>query len=134
MPVAAVNYDISTKLEIPAIGLTSDVATLKLEEHTLHTPDNIVGSFSRTGNTTLLIGHSTTIFKDIAELNVGDVIFYGFKKYLVFDKSYVKKDKIDMDKLLTSNNFNSIILMTCAGELYNDGDASHRLILKAKAE
>ena len=47
VPVAATNYDVSAKVEIPAINLISDVATLKLEAHALYTPDNIVGSFSR---------------------------------------------------------------------------------------
>lgn len=134
VPVAATNYDVSAKVEIPAINLISDVATLKLEAHALYTPDNIVGSFSRIKDTTLLIGHSTTIFKDLAKLNVGDEVFYDFKKYVISKKDYIKKEEIDMDKLLKSNGFDSIILMTCAGELYDDGDASHRLILTAKVE
>ncbi len=134
VPVAATKYDISAMVEIPTINLVSDVTTLKLEEHALRTPDNIVGSFSRAENTTLLIGHLATVFKNLAKLNVGDEVFYDFKKYIIIKKDFVKKEKVDMDKLLKPNIFDSIILMTCAGELYDNGDASHRLILTAKVE
>ena len=50
------------------------------------------------------------------------------------DISVQEKSEIDMLKLLKKDENDSIVLMTCAGELYKDGDASHRLIVTAVAK
>ena len=44
MPVGAAEYVVSDEIEIPSIGLESDVTELRLEDHVLNTPDTIVGS------------------------------------------------------------------------------------------
>ena len=36
-----------------------------------------------------------------------------------------------MGKILASTNRDSLVLMTCAGEDYGDGNYSHRLIINA---
>ena len=38
-----------------------------------------------------------------------------------------------MNKLLSNDGsgIDTLVVMTCAGELYNNGDASHRLVLTA---
>lgn len=131
-PVEASEYSIDATLSIPEINLHSDVTKLKLQNHTLNTPDDIVGSFSRADNKTLLIGHATTIFGSLINLDIGAEIMYSNKYYTVTKKELLSKSEINMDDLLTANDSDTLVLMTCAGELYDNGDASHRIIVTAK--
>ena len=133
-PAEATNYEISAKLAIPAIGLTSDVTTLELEDHQLDTPDYIVGSFTRAKNKTLLIGHSTTVFSNLNEIKLGDEIFYDETNYKITNIEVLEKPDVDMDKILATEDVDTLVLMTCAGELLTNGDATHRLIITAVIE
>ena len=74
------------------------------------------------------------MFQNLDEIKHGDAIYYNNKMYLVSDISVQEKSEIDMLKLLKKDENDSIVLMTCAGELYKDGDASHRLIVTAVAK
>lgn len=130
-PAGAVQYEVSGALEIPSINLYSDVTTLELKDHRLNTPDTIVGSYSRYSSKTLLIGHSTTVFKDLNQAKVGEIITYNGKKYLIKDATIIAKPKINMDALLAPETRNTIIIMTCAGEILEGQDATHRLVVTA---
>ena len=130
-PAQAQNYDVSGSLSIPVIGLTSDVTTLELKDKKLDTPDTIVGSYSRVDSKVLLIGHSTTVFQDLDKVTLGDEIVYNDKTYYVDDITTLKKEEISMTNLLQREDKDTLVVMTCAGELLGEGEATHRLIITA---
>ena len=94
VPAGATDYIVSARISIPAINLLSDVTTLEKDGRTLHTPDTIVGSYSESENKTLLIGHSSTVFKNLDEAEVGDAIWYNGHGYQI----------VEADTLLKSEN------------------------------
>ena len=130
-PAEAIDYAISTKLLIPSIGLESDVTKLGLDDNHLNTPETIVGSYSQAINKTLLIGHSSTVFKDLQYSEIGNLISYDGKNYKIIAIDILPKDKINMSDLLAAANRDTLIVMTCAGEMLENNDATHRLILTA---
>lgn len=131
-PAEAVQgYEISAELNIPSIGLDSDVTTLRLENHELKTPDAIVGSFNMAEDKTLLIGHSSTVFQKLDKTSLGDEIFYNNTKYTVKEIKVSEKVDVDMSKLLAPAEEDTVIIMTCAGTDLGNGDATHRLIVTA---
>lgn len=130
-PANAKNYEISGNLVIPSINLVSDITSLALSDHKLDTPDTIVGSYSKYSGKTLLIGHSTTVFKDLRQVNTGDTIFYNGKGYKIANTEILAKSQIDMNRVLARTSSNTIIIMTCAGEILDSGDATHRFIVTA---
>ena len=127
-------YTIDGGLAIPSINLVSGVATLELENHKLNTPDTIVGSYTRNTNKTFLIGHSSTIFKNLNQVNTNDSIFYNNVEYKISNIEILKKSDIDMNKILKAEEKDTIIIMTCAGNPVGEKDASHRLIVTAAKE
>ena len=132
-PVEAFGDVNSGELIIPSIRFASDVATLSLEDGKLNTPDEIVGSYSNVSSKTLLIGHSSTVFQELHRVSDNDTIIYSGKLYTVSSISTLPKSEISMAKLLESSPRDTLVIMTCAGELYDNGDASHRLIVFAVA-
>ena len=133
-PADAANYEVSSKLTIPSIGLNVDVTALSLESNRLETPDTIVGSYSRYKNKTLLIGHSSTVFQNLDDIIIGDSFEYNNKHYIVVKARLVVKEAIDMDEILVDTDKDTVVIMTCAGEDLGGGDATHRLIIYAEAE
>ena len=131
---AAQSYEIADQLEIPSIALDTDVAKLQLEADGLHTPDKIVGSYTKNDNKTLLIGHSTTVFRDLDKVDLDATIIYSGQKYRVTAIDMEQKDKIDMSKLLQETDRDTLVIMTCAGKLLEKGDATHRLIITAVSQ
>lgn len=131
-PAQAQHYDVVSRLEIPKLGLVSEVASLKLENRKLETPDTIVGSYSRAQNKTLLIGHSTTVFARLNEMEIGDSLDYANNSYKVVAINTLAKEDILMDEILQHEDVDTVVLMTCAGELLGNGEATHRLIIVAK--
>lgn len=129
---AAQSYEISAELNIPSISLVSDVTTLQIEDHELKTPNNIVGSFSRAENKTLLIGHSTTVFQNLNNVKIGDEINYDNGIYVVKNIKVLEKANVDMSKILASTEKQTLEIMTCTGDLLDGGDATHRLIITAE--
>lgn len=130
-PAEATQYSVDATLAIPAIDLKSDVTNLKLANYKLETPDTIVGSFTSSENNTLLIGHVTTVFSGLDSVEIGDVIFYNDKSYTVREVEVLTKQEVDMAEILEPREVDTLTIMTCAGEIYEDGDASHRLIIIA---
>ena len=130
-PADATSYEVSAKLLIPQIGLDTVVTDLTLDEGQLNTPEMIVGSYSQAKNKTLLIGHSSTVFQDLDQIDLGDLINYDGSDYKVKKIDLMRKSQIDMSELLAPAEKDTIVIMTCAGELFQNGDATHRLILTA---
>ena len=133
MPAAAIEYDIDATLEIPSIGLTSDVTKMRLNGRDLEAPDDIVGSFSNHTNKTLLVGHSTMVFNNLSKASLYDVVNYNDRVYVIKNLQVIQKEDISMNKVLSEAKTDTLVIMTCAGELIGDGDASHRLIITAEA-
>ena len=132
-PADAAEYSIDATLEIPAIGLATDVVSIELGANGLDTPELVAGSYLRAENKTLLIGHSTTVFQDLPGVVVGDQIYYDGGEFRVDKIEYLAKDAVNMARALAKSKENTLVLMTCAGELYDNGDASERLIITASA-
>lgn len=130
-PVGAANYEVAAALEIPSIGLNADVTELELEDRKLPTPDTIVGSYTQTENKTLLIGHSTTVFQNLKSVKLDDVVNYNGKDYRVIEIDMMPKAKVNMGKILSKADRDTIVIMTCAGTMLDGGDATHRLIITA---
>ncbi len=129
---AASNTEIITTLRIPSINLASDVAKITLQNGELQIPNDIVGEFHISKKNHLLMGHSTTIFKNLEDLEVGDTIYYGANRYTISLEEIKDKEDINMKELLKNTGFEKITLMTCAGELLGDQDATKRLIITAE--
>lgn len=132
-PAEASSYEVTSKLLIPDIDLVADVTSLDLENGELKTPDEIVGSYTKSINKTLMVGHSSTVFEDLAEVQNGDDIFYGRDTYKIVDVQIVEKSTINMHRLMAGTRQKTLVLMTCAGEELGAGDATHRLIVTAYA-
>ena len=133
-PAEATQYEFSAELNIPSINLTSDVTTLHLENHSLQTPDTIVGSFVRHPGKTLLIGHASTVFQNLDQISLGDEIIYDGTTYQVTNRTTVEKSAVNMNELLTPTDHDTIIIMTCAGTDLQNNDATHRFIVTAVAK
>ena len=132
-PAEATKYEISTEITIPAINLESDVTALKLRDGKLDTPDTIVGSFSRANNKIFLVGHATTVFRDLKNLKMEDEIIYDYTTYIVQNIEVLEKAEISMNGLLKEAEVDTLVIMTCFGEMLPGGDATHRLIITAVA-
>lgn len=130
-PARAIQYDAYTQIIIPEIELVSDVTKLTLDNNALNTPDTIVGSYSRNQNKTLLIGHSTSVFQNLKEVKMYSEILYNGNRYVVTEIKTMGKSEINMNQILKSEDRETLIIMTCAGELFENGDATHRLLVTA---
>jgi|GEM_PF-283206 len=128
---AAEDYPITAHLTIPSIALDVAVTPLTVQNNELETPDYIVGSFSHRPNKTLLIAHSTTAFANLKSIRPGDTIHYNQRNYHVIHITTSAKADINMATLLQSSSTPTLVLMTCAGQLLPDSDATHRLIVTA---
>lgn len=133
-PAEATKYEIDSKLDIPSIGLMSDVTRLTLTGGKLESPNEIVGSYSTSNNKILLIGHSTTVFQNLNQIELNDTIYYDHQNYKVTNIEVKEKSAIHMGEILNAEDNKTIVLMTCAGTLFQNGDATHRLIITAVSE
>lgn len=130
-PADATAYEVSGEVAIPSINLISSVTKLELKENKLDTPDTIVGSYSSYKNKTFLIGHSSTVFKNLNQVKIADSIFYDNKEYRIIKTQLQKKSDVDMKKILKAESKDTLVVMTCAGEPMGNHDATHRLIITA---
>ncbi len=127
-------FGTNATLIIPEIGLKTGVAKLSLEDGELKTPDNYAGSYSRSKNKTLIIGHRTTAFSGLDAANIGETIIYSGNLYRIISKTTVEKSSISMHALLKKSERDTLVLMTCAGKSLDNNDATHRLIITAVLE
>lgn len=133
-PAEATDYEVATDMQIPAIGLTADVTTVRLKDGELATPDTIVGRYAPMPHKTFLFGHSSTVFTTLSEVKVGDTVIYDETEYVVQEVETLAKSEIDMKKILASAEVETVVVMTCAGEDLGGGDSTHRLIVTATVE
>lgn len=131
IPADGTAYTIDGGLIIPSINLVSGVTKLELKDRKLNTPDSIVGSYSRSSNKMFLIGHSTTVFKNLDQVKVDDSIVYNNIDYKVVKMEIFEKSDINMDEVLKGEVEDTLVIMTCAGDPMNEHDATHRLIVTA---
>lgn len=127
--VDAANYP---ELRIPSIELQAPVKPVAVHERQLEVPDTIAGSYSSHNNKTLLVGHSSTIFKNLHEVENGSLIIYNNHNYRVTKVETYPKTDISMSKILADAEVDTIIIMTCAGEPLPNQDATHRLLITAE--
>ena len=130
-PAEASSLPVDSHLIIPSIGLVTDVTRVELDDGYLPTPDMIVGSYTANNNKLFLFGHSSTVFKYLKDVQIGDTLLYGDEVFKVTSYDILKKSDVDMTKLLSGSDRGAVVLMTCAGENYGNGDSSHRLIVNA---
>ena len=98
----------------------------------LEVPEQIVGTYSIHENKTLLIGHSSTAFKNLKDLQQNDKITYNGKEYTITNIQEKLKQDISMKEILKPEEKDTVVLMTCSGEkIANSEDYTHRLIITA---
>lgn len=119
------------QLEISSINLQTPVASLTLTDRQLVAPATIAGVYQGAINKTFIIGHSSTVFKNLSQVQIGDTITYDAQTYLVTDIDTLAKSEIDMRVILQPETTETMIIMTCAGESLPNQDATHRLIITA---
>lgn len=119
------------QLEISSINLKTPVATLAITDRQLIAPATIAGAYQDVENKTFIIGHSSTVFKKLERVKVGETIIYNDQKYIVSELQTLLKADIDMREILQAEEQETIIIMTCAGEPLPNQDATHRLIITA---
>lgn len=130
-PVASLDLENYPTLNIPSIGLSTPVTEIYLENHELIAPATIAGIYHAHPNKLFIIGHSSTIFKDLHQTAIGDIFEYNHKFYKIIVSETLEKSAIDMADILADADKETIIIMTCAGELLPHQDATHRLIITA---
>ena len=131
-PVGAKNYEIIGRLNISSINLNTPVTSVQLEGKTLVAPDDIIGAYSVNPTKTLLIAHSTTAFSNLSDIRLDDEIYYKNQLYMVTNLETLPKSSVDMQKVLDTADKPTLVLMTCAGELLDHHDATHRLLVTAE--
>ncbi len=133
-PAGATRHENNSYLGIPSISLMSSVESMELSDNRLHTPDMVAGSFNyNNSNRTLLVGHSSTVFDSLSKVRLGEKVFFDGSVYKIHTMEVLEKSAINMNQLVKDDgsDIQKLIIMTCAGELYENGDASHRLIIIA---
>ena len=118
-------------LAIAKIDLDAPVKQVALQGTKLEVPEQIAGSYTPSENKTLLIGHSSTIFKNLDQLRVGDRIIFNNERFTVTNTEVLEKAEIEMSEILKNEEVHTLVIMTCAGENIGGNDFSHRLIVTA---
>lgn len=131
-PAISINHAGLPELSISSIHLTAPVEPLELADHQLIAPDLIAGSYSQAENKILLIGHSSSIFNGLNQLQNGQEIVYANETYNIRSIETTPKAEINMSEILSASETPTLVLMTCAGEPLPDQDATHRLIITAE--
>lgn len=124
----------TSHLKIPTINLSTPVKIVHRTTTSIDVPDHIAGLYQKTNHLKLILGHSSTIFTNLHQVNLNDTINLDQTTYIITDKKTLEKSAIDMKQLLAPdpNSPTTLILMTCAGTLIADQDYTHRLIITAQ--
>lgn len=120
------------RLFMPSIGLIAQVKDIERTGNQLIAPDEIAGAYSATNHKTVIIGHSSTVFKDLKNVKKSDEFTFDNAKFVVKEVETLPKSLVDMEEIVKETKTNTIILMTCSGEPLGGQDYSHRLIIKAE--
>lgn len=130
-PASSLDYDSYPVLEIPSINLSTPVAEIYLKDRELVAPTTIAGVYHASPHKLFIIGHSSTVFRDLHQLEIDDSFTYDHKSYRVTSIITLEKSAINMAELLSDTADETIVIMTCAGEPLPNQDATHRLIITA---
>lgn len=120
-----------SSIKISSIDLDTPIVESNLNGKTLSVPDYVAARYSGETNKTLIMGHSSTVFKDLKDVKNGDEIEYEGKQYHISSIEIKPKTEISMNKILEKEKQDTLVLMTCYGESLGDQDYSHRLIVYA---
>ena len=131
MPKAA-DASSEERLFMPSIGLIARVKDIEKQGNQLIAPDTIAGAYKPTNHKTVIIGHSSTIFKDLKNIEDNDTFTFDNKKYEIKNIEILEKSIIDMEDIVSEAENNTVILMTCYGEPLGGQDFTHRLIITAE--
>lgn len=118
-------------LEVPSIDLKTPVARVELIDRQLTVPATIAGIYQPFDNKLFIIGHSSTVFKNLGRLQINQSFTYDGEQYLITDRIILEKSAISMNELLSDAPEKTVIIMTCAGDPLPNQDATHRLIITA---
>lgn len=133
-PAPIANAESLPQLEIPSISLKTPVATIELVDRQLTAPSTIAGVYHSAPNKTFIIGHSSTVFKHLDQVQTNDTFTYDGKLYTISHIETLLKSDINMSDILRAASEDTIIIMTCAGQSLPHQDATHRLIVTAIAK
>ena len=120
------------RLFLPSIGLVARVKDIEREGNQLIAPDTIAGAYQPTNHKTVIIGHSSTIFKDLKNISEGDEFTFDNTKYRVKTREIIEKRLVNMADIVSETKVKTVILMTCHGEPLGGQDFSHRLVVTAE--
>lgn len=120
------------RLFIPTIGLVARVRDIERTGNQLIAPDEIAGAYKPTLHKTVIIGHSSTIFKDLKKIGGEDTFTFDKKTYKVKSREIIEKSVVNMSEIVSETDVNTVIIMTCYGEPLGGQDYSHRLIVTAE--
>ena len=116
-------------LSIEGINIDASIIDIPLIDNHFSTPDYDIGRYISQSGTTFLFAHSISAFQHLDEVTSTDHILYDGHTYHITDISTPRVTDISMSSLLDQSE-DTLILMTCAGEL-RAGDYTHRLIITA---
>lgn len=128
----AVDASSEERLFIPSIGLIARVKDIERTGNQLIAPDEIAGAYKPTLHKTVIIGHSSTIFKDLKNISGNDIFTFDSRSYRVKEREIIEKGVINMSEIVAETEKNTVIMMTCYGEPLGGQDYSHRLIITAE--
>lgn len=131
-PAQAAEVDGLPTLRIDSVGIETPVAESELKDRQLSVPDTIAAVYAENPSKLLLIGHSSTVFQNLKNIEVGDEVSYDGRKYVVKNLEIKLKAKISMKQILAPAERETMIIMTCAGEPLGANDYTHRLIVMAE--
>lgn len=132
-PVTTIEALSYPTLEFSDLKLSTPVAQLELTDHQLIAPATIAGSYSQNDSKTLIIGHSSTVFKKLDQAAVEMEFEYDGVTYRIQQIETLAKTEINMQEILAPAAEPTIVIMTCAGDPLPNQDATHRLIVTATA-
>ncbi len=104
-------------LSIPSLGIATSVSASTLSGNELSVPSSSVSSYG-----TLLMGHSSGVFRNLPAASVGQEIIYNGQTYIINKVKLnlpVAQDRKSVGNysmyVLTNYGPGNIVLMTCAG-------------------
>lgn len=133
-PIPTASADGLPRLEISSIDLNTPVVGIELKDRQLIAPDTIAGVYTSAKNKLFIIGHSSTVFKKLNQVQIGEVFTYNGKLYRIQKTDTLLKADISMGEILQAEDQETLIIMTCAGTSLPNQDATHRFIVTATRE
>lgn len=119
------------KLSIDSINLETPVTTSELINRELTVPDRIAGIYTNAENKLFILGHSSTVFKNLEQVQLHATIIYNDTSYTITSIETLAKSDISMLEILKPEVEETLVIMTCAGTPLPNQDATHRLIVTA---